>query len=59
MNKMEQFKDDVEKHWKWVEGILDITVSKDMDFNEMMGLCHYLYTTAMIHGYKHGVENSE
>lgn len=57
-DKTEKFKESVEQHWKWVEGLLNVTVLKDMDFDEMMRLCHYLYITAMIHGYKHGIEEN-
>jgi len=44
-----------EEHWKWIKELL-----------HLLGITHvntdvvaYLYTTAMIHGYKHALEGEE
>lgn len=56
MNLTKNFKEQAEQHWKWVKGLLDVAISEQFEYEEMVGLCRYLYTTAMIHGYKHGRE---
>jgi len=44
-----------DQHWTWVEGLLD-----SLPGDGLFGIAtmEYLYTTAMIHGYKHGYEGA-
>jgi len=50
-------KDLANEHWKWVEGLLDLLKYEDIDFDMLTN--EYLYTTAFIHGYKHGYEQAQ
>lgn len=45
-------------HWEYTKGIIERCVSQQMDFDEMMGLMEYLYVESMIHGMKHGRDES-
>lgn len=40
-----------DKHWEWVEGLLDRIPDLDVSGMEVI---EYLYKTAFKHGYKHG-----
>ena len=51
-----RFKEEAYEHWKWTEGLLHAMDHYDQDVVEVM---RYLYTTAMVHGYKHGVEDAQ
>ena len=42
-----------DEHWKWVQGVFD-SAGVDMLSLNVVG---YLYKTAMIHGYKHAIED--
>ncbi len=46
-----------DEHWEFVVGIL---VRANLDANtEGMALIEYLYKQAIIHGYKHGIEEKK
>jgi hypothetical protein len=46
----EDFREEAEKHWKFINDLLD----KMTEINEFpIEMIHYLYVEAMIHGYKH------
>lgn len=65
---------DIEKlaqeHWDWVEGLLesqcrdgewgliDYSVRPKISNPSIKPIVEYLYKTAFIHGYKHGVEDN-
>lgn len=56
---MEKINELVDKHWKYVEGILIIAAgeaSRDM-FAPVVKEIEYHYKTAFKHGYKHGRED--
>ena len=53
----EKVKQLAEEHWKWVEGFM-VSVGYELDSIEKSAY-HYLYTTAFIHGYKHGAEEQK
>tara|TARA_Y100000310_G_scaffold58000_1_gene53150 strand:- start:2483 stop:2674 length:192 start_codon:yes stop_codon:yes gene_type:complete len=42
-----------EEHWGWIAGLLESCTITDR-----IGLAHYLYTTAFIHGAKHGKDKT-
>ena len=58
-----------EGHWKYTKGIIILlttwespagqTIHKEMEEEEWMGLCAYLYKEAFVHGMKHGREENE
>ena len=62
-------KESAEAHWKYTEGIInlclewkhegDVPIYRDMDTEEWIEVCHYLYVQALVHGYGHGVEDSK
>ena len=45
-NKAEELAD---KHWEFIEGLLKL----------WMGMAKYLFKRAIVHGYKHGMEDKE
>ena len=61
-------KESAEAHWKYTEGIINlclewkheggVPIYRDMDTEEWIEVCHYLYVQAMVHGYKHGRDDS-
>ena len=42
------------EHWNWIEGLAELFL--DVDEKEMK-IREYLYKTAFMHGYKHGVQS--
>jgi len=46
-----------EEHWEWTKGLLAL-VAWGMEEEQLLKLVGYLYKTAMVHGYKHGVEGA-
>lgn len=50
-------KSESELHWNYNKGILERSLPEVMDKSEIIELCGYLYTQAMIHGYGHGEKN--
>lgn len=52
MNK-EELEKLCEGHFIYTEGIINCCITQQLDYEQMIGLNHYLYTQAMIHGYKH------
>ena len=59
-------KESAEKHWGYTNGIIErclewkqegeIPVYREMNTEEWVELCHYLYIQAFTHGVKHGVD---
>jgi len=47
-------KNESDLHWKYNKGILERSLPETMSKSEIIELCGYLYTQAMIHGYGHG-----
>lgn len=50
-------KESVEGHWKYTEGIILRTLDMKPD-ERTLELMRYLYCQALVHGYKHGKEDS-
>jgi hypothetical protein len=48
-----------EAHWEYTAKLMELCVSKHFEFDEMMGICEYLYIEAMLHGHKHGIQSSK
>jgi len=44
-----------EDHWEWAEGLLNSMPELKIDIEAL----EYVYTTAFIHGYKHGKQGGE
>ena len=49
------FKKRAEQHWEYVKGILETHDVPDKEIKDI----GYHYTTALMHGYKHGVSDAE
>jgi len=44
-----------EDHWEWTEGLLNTLPGVELNRDTL----EYIYTTAFVHGYKHGQEAKE
>ena len=44
------------EHWEWIDGLLSKMQNSLLTSPIVYGVLKYLYTTAFIHGYKHGKE---
>lgn len=59
----ENFKEEAEKHWQFIEQLLrtyrgeEDAIPPEISFNVKIETCHYLYVQAMVHGYKHARTN--
>lgn len=47
-----------EEHWKYIEKLLDVTLSTDTDYDidKVIAMCRFHYLTAWEHGAKHYAE---
>ena len=45
------------EHWEFIGKIFEILPHLNLSKTEYIDLYKYLYTTAMVHGFKHGVES--
>ena len=45
-------------HWEYSKGILERTTRSELTDEDVVELCGYFYTKALVHGYKHGVDDS-
>jgi hypothetical protein len=56
----ENFREEAEKHWQFIEMMLKTYRGDREDTDEPqtvnMDCLHYLYVEAMIHGYKHALD---
>ena len=50
-----------EEHWKYIEKLLDVTLStdKEYDIDSVIAMCKFHYLTAWEHGAKHYAEMIE
>ena len=56
---MDEFKEKAQAHWGYTEQVILLSVPEvqRQDFEKTyIPLMKYLYIQAMVHGYKHGVE---
>jgi len=52
---MKDIKQLANEHWNWVSKLLKLLTNANIN----MEVVEYLYKTALIHGYKHGLEDKE
>ena len=52
--RLSEFDEEAEAHWSYIKALLE-THSEDADIIEKIG---FHYRTAMVHGYKHGIEDA-
>jgi len=44
-----------ENHWNYTKGVIEYSIQKsEVDYEQVLCLCEYLYIEAFKHGYKHG-----
>lgn len=56
-------KEDIKAHWKYTLGVIEHLPIGDTatieEYQKWVPLLEYLYIQAMLHGYKHGVEDTK
>jgi hypothetical protein len=54
------FKEEAEKHWQYTKEVILASSAgnlENLEEDDIIELCHKLYTLAMVHGYKHGIQD--
>jgi hypothetical protein len=53
------FREEAEKHWEFILGLLGKFTFDHLNDAQIMDVFEYVYVEAMIHGYKHGIEDEK
>jgi hypothetical protein len=49
----QEFREEAEKHWQFIETLLKTYTEEENKTTVSMACCKMLYIEAMVHGYKH------